>query len=140
MDESRTPLPLTNSRPEQIFPGLTPAQIRRVTAHGHRREIRAGEILVEQGDSGSPLFVVLVGELEAGRPGAGSETLITIFGAGQFTGEVNTLSDRRALARIRVREEGEVIQVSRDKLLALVQTDAELSEILMRAFILRRVE
>jgi thioredoxin reductase (NADPH) len=140
MDESITPLPLINSRAEQIFPTLTPAQISRVTAHGHRRVIRAGEILVEQGDSGIPFFVVLAGELEAVRPGAGSERLITIFHSGQFTGEVNTLSDRRALARIRVREDGEVIHVSRDKLLALVQTDAELSEILMRAFILRRVE
>src|SRR2546422_279857 len=71
---------------------------------------------------------------------SGSETLITIFRAEQFTGEVNTLSDRRALARIRVREDGEVIHVARENLLALVQTDAELGEILMRAFILRRVE
>jgi len=140
MDDSITPLPLINSRPEQIFPTLTPAQISRVAAHGDRRAIRAGEILVEQGDTGIPFFVVLAGELEAVRPGSGSETLITIFRTGQFTGEVNMLSNRRALARIRVYKDGEVIQVGRENLLALVQTDAELSEILMRAFILRRVE
>ena len=140
MDEPITPLPLTSSRPEQIFPTLTPAQIRRIATHGQRRNVRKGEILVEQGDKAIPFFVVLAGELEAVRPGSGSETLITIFRAEQFTGEVNTLSDRRALARIRVREDGEVIQVARENLLALVQTDAELGEILMRAFILRRVE
>src|SRR3989441_867467 len=140
MDEPITPLPLTSSRPEQIFPTLTPAQIRRIATHGQRRNVRKGEILVEQGDKAIPFFVVLAGELEAVRPGSGRETLITIFRAEQFTGEVNTLSDRRALARIRVREDGEVIQVARENLLALVQTDAELSEILMRAFILRRVE
>ena len=50
------------------------------------------------------------------------------------------LSGRPALARARVLEEGEVIEVSREQLLLLVQTDSELSEILMRAFILRRVE
>src|SRR5438552_579291 len=140
MDEPITPLPLTSSRPEQIFPTLTPAQVRRIAAHGQRRKVQKGEILVAQGDKAIPFFVVLAGELEAVRPGSGSETLITIFRAEQFTGEVNTLSDRRALARIRVREDGEVIQVARQNLLALVQTDAELSEILMRAFILRRVE
>jgi len=140
MGEPITPLPLTSSRPEQIFPTLTPAQIRRIAAHGQRRKVRKGEILVEQGDKAIPFFVVLAGELEAVRPGSGRETLITIFRAEQFTGEVNTLSDRRALARIRVREDGEVIQVARESLLALIQTDAELSEILMRAFILRRVE
>jgi thioredoxin reductase (NADPH) len=117
-----------------------PAQIRRIAAHGQRRKVRKGEILVEQGDKAIPFFVVLAGELEAVRPGSGSETLIAIFGAEQFTGEVNMLSDRRALARIRAREDGELIQVARENLLALVQTDAELSEILMRAFILRRVE
>jgi thioredoxin reductase (NADPH) len=44
------------------------------------------------------------------------------------------------MARIRARQDGEVIQLDRESLLALVQTDAELSEILTRAFILRRVE
>src|SRR5438552_14247372 len=140
MDEPITPLPLTSSRPEQIFPTLTPAQIHRIAAHGQRRKVRKGESLVEQGDKAIPFFVVLAGELEAVRPGSSRETLITIFRAEQFTGEVNTLSDRRSLARVRVREDGEVIQVARENLLALVQTDAELSEILMRAFILRRVE
>src|SRR6266478_5724086 len=140
MDEPITPLPLTSSRPEQIFPMLTPAQVRRIAAHGQRRKVQKGEILVAQVDKAIPFFVVLAGELEAVRPGSGSDTLITIFRAEQFTGEVNTLSDRRALARIRVREDGEVIQLTRENLLALVQTDAELGEILMRAFILRRIE
>ncbi len=50
------------------------------------------------------------------------------------------ITGRRALARMRVSEPGEVIELNREQLLDLVQTDAELSEILMRAFILRRVE
>jgi thioredoxin reductase (NADPH) len=60
--------------------------------------------------------------------------------AGQFSGEANMISGRRALGRLRVSEPGEVIQLDRDQLLDLIQTDAELSEILMRAFILRRLE
>jgi thioredoxin reductase (NADPH) len=59
---------------------------------------------------------------------------------GQFTGEVNMISGRRALFRARVREAGEVIELNREQTVALVQNDAEISEILMRAFILRRVE
>src|SRR4029450_2480870 len=43
-------------------------------------------------------------------------------------------------SRLRVSEPGEVIELDRKQLLDLVQTDAELSEILMRAFILRRSE
>jgi thioredoxin reductase (NADPH) len=140
MDQPITPLPLTSARPEHIFPTLTPAQMSRIAAHGSRRTIHSGEVLVEQGDRAIPFFLVLSGEVEAVRPSREGEKLITIAHAGQFTGEVNTLSDRRALARLRCRESGEVIQVARENLLTLVQTDSELSEILMRAFILRRVE
>src|SRR5439155_3673334 len=57
-----------------------------------------------------------------------------------FTGEVTMLSGRRVLAQLQVGAVGEVIEVGRDDLLALIQTDGDLSEILMRAFILRRAE
>jgi thioredoxin reductase (NADPH) len=140
MAQPTTPLPLTSSRADQIFPRLTPAQIRRIAAHGRPRAVHSGEFLVEQGDKTVPFFVVISGELEAVRPSLLTETLLTIVGAGQFTGELNTLSGRRAMARIRARGNSDVIQLARENLLALVQTDAELSEILMRAFILRRAE
>jgi thioredoxin reductase (NADPH) len=135
-----TPIPLIYSRAEQIFPVLTPAQMRRIAAHGRPRVIRGGDVLVEQGDSAVPLFLVVSGELEAVRPSVTAETLITILRPGQFTGEVNMLSGRRNMARIRASKSGEVIQLDRESVLALVQTDGELSEIFMRAFILRRAE
>jgi thioredoxin reductase (NADPH) len=140
MAEPITPLPLTSSRADQIFPTLTSAQIARVATHGRKRAVRGGEVLVEQGDRAIPFFVVITGELEAVRPTCATETLITVVRPGQFTGEINTLSGRRALARIRARQDGEVIQLARENVLTVVQTDAELSEILMRAFIFRRVE
>jgi thioredoxin reductase (NADPH) len=140
MAEPNTPLPLTISRADQIFPAFTSVQIARIAKHGRTRTVRSGEVLVEQGDKDVPFFVVLSGELEAVRPTAATERLLFIVTAGQFTGEVNTLSGRRAMARIRARQDGDVIQLTRESFLALVQADAELSEILMRAFILRRVE
>ncbi|MGC2467523.1 MAG: cyclic nucleotide-binding domain-containing protein, partial [Candidatus Acidiferrum sp.] len=96
--------------------------------------------MLEQGDKNIPIFVVISGELETVRPSGAHETLIARVPPGQFTGEVNTLSGRRALNRIRARVASEVIEVSRENVLALVQTDGELSQILMRAFILRRAE
>src|SRR5258707_10593394 len=140
MAEPTTPLPLTASRADQIFPRLTSVQIERVATHGRRRAVRSGEVLVEQGDRAIPFFVVITGELEAVRPTCATETLITIVRPGQFTGEINTLSGRRALARIRARQNGEVIQLARENVLSVVQTEAELREILMRTFILRRAE
>ena len=68
MAEPNTPLPLTASRSEQIFPTLTSAQIARVAKHGRTRTVRSGEVLVEPGDRAIPFFVVISGELEAVRP------------------------------------------------------------------------
>jgi thioredoxin reductase len=117
-------------------------QIRRITARGHTRAIQRGEVLYEQGVTDVPFFVVVSGELEIVRPlGPGAvETLVTVYGFGQFTGEVGTLSGRRTLFRLRATKPGKVIELDRQHMLALVQSDAELGQILMRAFILRRVE
>ena len=84
--------------------------------------------------------MVITGEVEIVRPFGAHETLITVHGPGEFTGEVNMLSGRRSLVRARVTKPGKVIELDHQQMLGLVQTDAELSDILMRAFILRRVE
>jgi thioredoxin reductase (NADPH) len=140
MSDTPRGLPLSSSRLEQIFPKLTPAQISRIAVHGHTRTIQPGEVLVEQGDTVVPFFVVVSGEVEIVRPSSIAETLVTIHGPGEFTGEVNMLSGRRTLVRMRATKPGKVIELDRQHMMALVQTDAELGEILMRAFILRRVE
>jgi thioredoxin reductase (NADPH) len=139
-DSPSTPLPVTVSRPDRIFPTLTPPQLARIASHGKRRSTVSGEVLVEVGDRPVPFFLVLSGEVQALRPTGTAETLIVSHRAGQFSGEASMITGRRAISRLRVSEAGEVIQLDSQQLLALIQTDAELSEILMRAFILRRLE
>jgi thioredoxin reductase (NADPH) len=114
--------------------------VQRIAAHGRVRATRAGEILVEQGDKEAAFFVIKAGAVEAVRPYGAVETVIIVLGPGQFTGESNMISGRRAVARLRVTEAGEVYELLREQLLALIQADAELSQLLMSAFILRRVE
>jgi thioredoxin reductase (NADPH) len=140
MSDRRRGLPLKSSLFDQIFPTLTPAQIRRIAPHGHMRAVQQGDVIVEQGDRNVPFFVVVSGEVEIVRPSGGVETLITVHGPGQFTGEVNMLSGRPTVVRMRATKPGELIELDRQHMLSLLQTDAELGEILMRAFILRRVE
>jgi thioredoxin reductase (NADPH) len=133
------PLTLTSGI-ERMFPTLTPAQVERIAAHGGVRQIRPGEVLVQPGDQIVPFFVVTSGGVEIVRPSSANETLVALYGPGQFTGEVNMLSGRPALLQVRASEAGEVIELDRKNFLELVQTDSQLSEIIMRAFILRRVE
>jgi thioredoxin reductase (NADPH) len=140
MSDTRRGLPLASSRIEKIFPKLTPEQIRRIAAYGRMRSVQPGEVLIEQGDTSVPFFVVIIGEVEIVRPFDAHETLVTVHGYGEFTGEVNMLSGRRSFFRARVTKPGKVIELDHQQMLSVVQTDAELSDILMRAFILRRVE
>jgi thioredoxin reductase (NADPH) len=141
MNSSDLPLQsATPSRREQAFPTLTTAQIQRIAAHGRARAIARGDVLVEVGAKVVPFFVVISGEIQVLRPSGGSETLIVTHRPGQFSGEANMITGRRALMRVRVSEPGEAIELDHEQLLGLIQTDAELSEILMRAFILRRIE
>src|SRR5437773_4483831 len=130
----------TVSRPDRVFPTLTPAQIARVASHGRRRAMTPGEVLVEVAQRPVPFFVVSDGEVQVLRTSGGSEALFVTLGVGQCTGEGTMLTGRRALTRIRAITPGEVIELTREQLLGLIQTDAELSEIFMRAFILRRIE
>ncbi len=127
------------NRREQMFPRLTEGQLGRICRVGARRPVQTGQILYEPGQRHTSFFVVVEGSVEVVRPLDGREEMISVLGPGQFTGEINMLSGRGSLALARVVADGVVVQVNRDHLHALVQGDSELSEILMRAFILRRV-
>src|SRR6266705_5221996 len=141
MTDTIPPVPLTlNSRVDQAFPMLTSAQIARIAVHGQVRHVQGGEVLMEAGEQTPRFFVVTAGHIAIVRPSGVTEELVVVLRPGQFTGEVTMLSGRRGLVRIRAGEAGAVVELERDYILALVQTDGELSEILLRAFILRRVE
>jgi thioredoxin reductase (NADPH) len=123
----------------QAFPVLTPAQIGRIRPSGKLRNVSPGEILFQPDDMGVPFFVLLSGGMEIVQPAITGERLIVKHGPGGFTGEITMISGQRCLVRGRVTEAGEFIEVSGDGLRSIVARDAELSEIFMRAFILRRL-
>jgi thioredoxin reductase (NADPH) len=130
---------LFESRREQMFPKLTAQQIARLERHGRRLRTTSGQVLADAGEDHLDLYVVLSGSLQIVRPGLNGEDPITIEVAGDFTGEISTLRGLGGFARVRVCEAGEVLAISESALRTLVQTDSEIMEIFMRAFILRRM-
>jgi thioredoxin reductase (NADPH) len=125
---------------DHVFPALTDSQLQRMAALGQCRTVSRDELLVSEGQRQAPFFVVRSGELRVVRPATSGETLVATLRSGQFTGELNMFSNRRSLMQIRASEDGEVIELDHAHVQALVQGDAELGDILIRAFILRRVE
>jgi len=123
-----------------MFPVLTAAQLNRLRTVGRERDVARGDVLVRMGDRIDHLYVVIAGQLDAVSTQVKSERGLATLGPGQFTGEVNMLSGRPGVARIFVTEPGRVVEVDRARLLQLLQTDPDLGEILMRAFVLRHTE
>ncbi|MEP6921484.1 MAG: FAD-dependent oxidoreductase [bacterium] len=135
--EPTTPAPDTGPAP--MFPTLTEAQQARVASQGKLRQVAQGETLVEADEQGNKFFVVVRGHLNILRILDDAEEVAAVVPAGSFSGELNLLSGRRALVRIRAGEPSEVIEINRERLVSLIQTDSELSDIFLSAFILRRV-
>jgi thioredoxin reductase (NADPH) len=136
---STWPVPSAPDSRTQAFPILTPSQIDRIRPSGRSRNVQRGEILFEPNDTDVPFFVLLSGSMEIVQPDLGGERTIAAHTRGEFTGEMTMISGQRSLVRGRVTEPGDFLELTGDALRALVAKDAELSEILLRAFILRRL-
>jgi thioredoxin reductase (NADPH) len=127
-------------RREQMFPVLSEAQLARLKKLGHVRKVEAGDVIYDVGATSLDFNVVLSGELGVVRYAQGKEIAVATERAGQFSGEANMLSGRPSLVRARMNTEGELLVISPEAFRKIVQADAELSELLMRAYILRRAD
>jgi thioredoxin reductase (NADPH) len=125
-------------RSAQMFPHLSEVQIARLKPHGKQVATHKGQILAEAGDR-VPMYVVLEGSLEIIQPTLAGETLVVVHTEGSFSGDVGTLRGISSVVRTRVRDPGEVLVIDNAGLRGVVQSDSQLSELFMRAFILRRV-
>jgi thioredoxin reductase (NADPH) len=137
---SSAPLPSMLDARTQAFPVLSSAQIDRIRACGTLRKVHKGEIVFEAGDTDIPFFVLLSGRMDIVQADLTGERLVATHGPGEFTGEMTMISGRRGLVRGRVTEPGEFLELNGEGLRSLVAKDGELSEIFMRAFILRRLQ
>ena len=125
----------TEPNQAEIFPALTPEQIGRIAAFARERTFADGASIWNQGDRNNSMFVVAEGEIAIL---SGSDQLVTVHHAGGFSGDVDLLSGRPTVVRGRAQGVTRVLELSQDHLRRLVQTDSELSEIFLRAFMLRR--
>jgi thioredoxin reductase (NADPH) len=125
-------------RQAQMFPKLTAAQISRLESHASKLTTRGGQVLAEPGER-RPMYVVLSGSIEVMQVGMAGEVPVALHVPGSFSGEMSTLRGIGGVVRMRVREAGQVLMINEPQLRTIIQTDPELGELFMRAFILRRV-
>src|SRR5579859_6093993 len=132
-----------SDRAAQRFPQLKDAQLEVVSrfADAPPRRFAPGESLFELGECGAPAWFLVEGSAEVfGRDGLDQQTVLRTLETGQFTGELHQLTGGPTLAGAVAGDKGcSAIPLDSARLRALIVGSAELGELIMRAFILRRV-
>jgi thioredoxin reductase (NADPH) len=134
---------LADARRDQIYPTFDLAQIQvaKRFASGAARSFAPGEVVFEIGGHNVPAWLVLDGSIEiTRRDGLDREAAIVTHNAGQISGELSQLAGRSTLAAGRAGPQGcTALPFDAAHLRGLVVGSAEVGEMVMRAFILRRV-
>lgn len=133
---------LIEDRIAQIVPTLTPAQIQFALrfASGPKQVFVPDEKLLDVGDRNTIVWLVVEGSIVASRrDGLGREALFATGGPGQFSGEVSDLAGHASLAMVCAGPDGcTAYPFDLPHLRALLISSADIGEVMMRAFILRR--
>ena len=131
------------TRGHQLFPVLDAVQIDTAKRFASEplREFAPGKMVYDVAERHVPVWLVLKGSIDVvRRDGLNHEAPITSLGPGQFSGEVSQLAGAATLASARAGPEGcSALPFDAAHVRALMIGSAEVGEIMMRAFILRRV-
>jgi thioredoxin reductase (NADPH) len=123
---------------EVAFPTLTSKDLAALSARGHPRQVRAGEVLFAEGERNRSFFVVLEGSIEIVGHSKGVAQVVAVHHPGQFSGDIDMLSGRAILVTGRAAEDGRVIELSNPELRRAVDELPDLGKILVTAFLTRR--
>ncbi|MGW6330913.1 FAD-dependent oxidoreductase [Nocardia rhamnosiphila] len=122
------------------FPRLTEDQVATLEAGGARRPVRAGEVLIREGEPSRDFFVILSGKVAIIDEGEGGSErrILRVHGPGRFLGELGLLEGQVAFFTAEAIEDGEVLVVPAERVRDLVARDPVLSDLILRAYLVRR--
>jgi thioredoxin reductase (NADPH) len=130
--------PEGNHDERPLQPTLTADQIDRLRPYGTEKTVEPGDVLVEEGDRRSEFFLIIEGEVEVVKYRDGETVPIVTKGPGHFTGDIDVLEARPAMASAVVRAPSTVLQLSPACLKEVIAKMPDLSDIILQAFLTRR--
>jgi len=128
----------------QTFPRLTDEQVERVCRFGTEETLPPQSKVFTQGERTVDFFLVREGAIEVFETDAenGREHVLVVHGPNEFTGELDMFNDREILVSSRTVKQEQptrVVRVPRADFRRMITAEPDIAEIIMRAFILRRV-
>jgi thioredoxin reductase (NADPH) len=122
-----------------VAPRLSDKQIALLSRFGERRPTEAGEVLFQEGDIVTDLYVVLDGTVAVVEGhGTAQEQVIHIHGPREFLGELSVLTAEACFLTNVVREPGEVLVVPASALRRVADQDPVLGNLILGAYLQRR--
>ena len=128
------------AREAQTFPRLSEEMAQRVAGYGTEEKLAAGDFVFQRGQRSVDFFLVLEGAIEIFQTDdQDTAQILNTHRERQFTGEMDLFNDRQILVSGRAGNNTSVIRIRRADFRRLVSAEPDIGELIMRAFILRRV-
>jgi thioredoxin reductase (NADPH) len=129
-----------DTREAQTFPRFTGEMMERVAGYGREEVVPAGTPMFTRGERSVDFFVVIDGCIEIfDQDRHHAPRVFAALRARQFTGELDLFNDREVFVSGRAGEDSRIIRIHRADFRRLVTGEPDIGEIVMRAFVLRRV-
>ncbi|MGO6696327.1 FAD-dependent oxidoreductase [Rhizobium johnstonii] len=126
--------------PGKAFPKLSRNMMERIARYGIAEQYDGGEYLFRVGDRNVDLFIVLEGLVDIlESDGKGGHSLLTTHEPREFTGELDQLSGRAVLVCAKAVNPTSVLRITRPSTLMMARAEPDIGQMLLHAFILRRV-
>jgi len=129
-----------DERDAQTFPRLSGDMAARIAGYGDEVRLTAGEHAFDRGQRGVDFFFILEGAIEIiDLDTHGVPRVIHVHREGNFTGEMDLFNNRQILVSGKASEDSRVVRIRPAQFRRMVASESDIGEIVMRAFILRRV-
>jgi thioredoxin reductase (NADPH) len=128
------------AREAQTFPRLSDEMTARIARYGSEEAVPAQTVLFSRGQRGVDFFFVLDGAIDIlDSADDGTPRVLRSHQAHQFSGELDQFNERQILVTGRTGPASRVVRIKRADFRRLVTGEPDIGEVIMRAFILRRV-
>ena len=113
----------------QIFgSGLTPADIAELVAGAEVQDVRAGKVLLQEGDTGTDLFIIRRGSMIVEKELGGRPVFLSYVPAGFYVGEMAAIDGSPRSATVKAAIRSEVIRVPGDAFVRLLDAKPQLRQ------------
>ena len=123
-------------RQTDLFEGLTPEELGKITGISVKETPKAGEVIFEEGEEGERFYLILKGEVRISKmiPGVGEEALV-VLSKGAYFGEMSLIDNQPRSAHAIVNKSTELMVIERQDFEGLLSHDKELAYKLLWTFL-----